>query len=137
MTLADESLEPLIAHANSIHERYSSAITGQPEDQLKTLVENLVKSLVKFTVNSENFRLDIGRGRPIGSGTFVNREAFLFDIRLAVNKIRAQGGKVTQERVAEAFYERGLLGKVHPVSQIRKWTKMFDFIDWDDLIKHV
>jgi hypothetical protein len=67
----------------------------------------------------------------------VNREAFLFDIRLAVNNIRAQGGKVTQERVAEAFYERGLLGKVHPVSQIRKWTKMFDFIDWDDLIKHV
>jgi hypothetical protein len=45
VTASQASNEYLVAFANSVCERFSSAVVGQPEDQLKNPVENLVRSL--------------------------------------------------------------------------------------------
>jgi len=36
--------ELLTSFASAVHERFSSVLVGQPEDQLKTPIENLVRS---------------------------------------------------------------------------------------------
>ena len=45
MTASEASNEYLVAFANSVREKFSSVLVGQPEDQLKNPVENLVRSL--------------------------------------------------------------------------------------------
>jgi hypothetical protein len=45
MTMSGEANEYLVTFANAVHERFASVLAGQPEDQLKTPVENLVRSL--------------------------------------------------------------------------------------------
>lgn len=94
--------------------------------------------LVKFTSSmARDCRLDTGKGRPFGNGIFVNCQVFLNEIKLAVDKIRKDGKKVTQEGVAEVFSQKGFVGSAQPVSQLRRWTKAFGFRDWTDLITHI
>lgn len=45
MTASEASNEYLVAFANAVREKFSSVLVGQPEDQLKNPVENLVRSL--------------------------------------------------------------------------------------------
>ena len=66
MNMSEEALQFLVAFAESIHERYSSLITGQPEDQLKTPIENLVRSLGEQTGHKIHIATEtnIEEGRP-------------------------------------------------------------------------
>jgi len=93
--------------------------------------------LVKFTSDSENYRLDALRGRPVGSGVFENRELFLNEIRLAATKIQERGNRITQERVAEVLSEKGFAGPGNPIFQLRRWTKEFGFLNWSDLLPYL
>jgi len=45
VTASEASNEYLVAFANAVREKFSSVLVGQPEDQLKNPVENLVRSL--------------------------------------------------------------------------------------------
>jgi hypothetical protein len=64
--MSEEVNEYLVTFANAIREKFSSVLVGQPEDQLKNPVENLVRSLgTQFgrTLNvvTEAIAEDIGR----------------------------------------------------------------------------
>lgn len=66
MTTSEASNEYLVTFANSVREKFSSVLVGQPEDQLKNPVENLVRSLgaqLGHTMNviTEATAEDIGR----------------------------------------------------------------------------
>jgi hypothetical protein len=93
--------------------------------------------LAQFTSSSENYRLDGYRGRPVGSGTFENRDAFLNQVSLAAVQIRRRGNKVTQERVAETLVENGMSGPGNPVFQLQRWTREFGYSNWSDLLSNI
>ncbi len=66
MTTSEASNEYLVTFANSVREKFSSVLVGQPEDQLKNPVENLIRSLgaqLGHTMNviTEATAEDIGR----------------------------------------------------------------------------
>jgi len=65
---SEESKEYLVTFANAVREKFSSVLVGQPEDQLKNPVENLVRSLGgqlghSINVVTESTIEEIG-GRP-------------------------------------------------------------------------
>jgi len=43
--MSEASSEYLVTFANAVREKFASVLVGQPEDQLKNPVENLVRSL--------------------------------------------------------------------------------------------
>src|SRR4030065_527765 len=45
MTMSEEVNGYLATFANAVREKFSSVLVGQPEDQLKNPIENLVRSL--------------------------------------------------------------------------------------------
>lgn len=91
--------------------------------------------LAKFTsLNKGNKLL---KGRPFGSCIFENRDAFLNEVRIASERVKTRGNKITQERVAEMLSEKGLLGMENPERQLRRWTTEFGFNNWSDLHKHI
>jgi hypothetical protein len=64
--MSEEANEYLITFANAVREKFSSVLVGQPEDQLKNPIENLVRSLgaqLGHTLNvvTETTAEDIGR----------------------------------------------------------------------------
>ena len=66
MTTSEGASEYLVTFANAVREKFASVLVGQPEDQLKNPIENLVRSLgVQFgrTLNvvTEATAEDIGR----------------------------------------------------------------------------
>jgi hypothetical protein len=77
------------------------------------------------------------RGRPVGTGTFSDREEFLLATRVASSDVRRRQNKVTQERVADVMKNKALLGSANPVRQLRRYTSSFGFVDWPDLLNHL
>jgi hypothetical protein len=66
VTTSEEANEYLVTFANAVREKFSSVLVGQPEDQLKNPIENLVRSLgaqLGYTLNvvTETTAEDIGR----------------------------------------------------------------------------
>ncbi len=64
--MSEEANEYLVTFANAVHERFASALVGQPEDQLKTPVEHLVSILGRYfghnvQVVTESTTPEIGR----------------------------------------------------------------------------
>jgi len=89
----------------------------------------------KFTSLATNEQsLNPLRGRPSGSGIFENEDAFVVEIRLAVDQVKNRGHRLTQERVAESMSQRGLLGSGSPERQLRRWVNRFGYVDWRDLL---
>jgi len=63
------------------------------------------------------------RGRPVGSGTYRDRNEFMSIIRAATKKVR---GYPSQDKVADIL-------DANP-RQLRRWVKRFGFKDWQDLL---
>jgi hypothetical protein len=94
--------------------------------------------LARFTsVSPDGLGLRTLRGRPLGSGVFENRQAFLAEIRLAVARVNDRGKRVTQERVAEVLAQKALIGTNSPDRQLRRWSTEFGFSDWRNLLAHL
>jgi hypothetical protein len=55
------------------------------------------------------------RGRPRGTGIYASSEEFAYDLKQAVAEVRSNGGKVTQETVAERLRTTD--------RQLRKWLQ--------------
>lgn len=66
------------------------------------------------------------RGRPLGSGTWTSREEFEDALRRAVTEVRSEGGKVTQESVAQHLYTSD--------RQLRDWLQQFK-VEWAEVRK--
>jgi hypothetical protein len=115
--------------------------TATPDPVLKSISKNISNQLqstsLQITQVQELLRnsnlIDVSRGRPLGSGNFESRDAFLDTVRSAANQIRRRGNKVTQKLVAEALYDKGLVGPANPEFQLRRWAKEFNFLNWQDL----
>ena len=93
--------------------------------------------LARFTSLPAEDNLISPRGRPVGSGVFENREAFLGEIRMAVAHLNLQGNRVTQKGVAKALFQSALLGSDSAERQFRRWVRGFGFASWKDLLNHL
>ena len=111
------------------HPYAPSVVLETPPDQ------NNGWQLARFTsLSTEEQSLNTRRGRPYGSGVFENGQAFLEEIKLAVGQVESRGNRVTQERVAEAMFQRSPTGSLSSDRQLRRWLKDFGYRDWRDLL---
>jgi hypothetical protein len=99
--------------------------------------DNSELQLAIFTSESTDKQPDNLRGRPFGSGIFEHYQAFLQEIRLAVVRLEQRGQRVTQERVAEVLFQKGLIGGQSSERQLRRWVREFGFSDWRDVLTHL
>jgi hypothetical protein len=100
--------------------------------------DNSELQLARFTsVATDKQHPDNLRGRPFGSGIFENYQAFLEEIRQAIGRLEQRGLRVTQERVAEVLFQKGLIGGQSSERQLRRWVREFGFSDWRDLLAHL
>lgn len=91
--------------------------------------------LARFTSLPTDEQSFTCRGRPLGSGVFENRQGFLEEVRLAVGQVKSRGNLVTQERVAEAMSERGIMAISGADRQLRHWSEKFGFAGWKALLR--
>ncbi len=73
------------------------------------------------------------RGRPMGSGTFPDREAALSAFREAARAVRDRGQRPTQERVALELADRGLTAAIDPLETLKSWLRRYR-IEWAELM---
>jgi hypothetical protein len=66
----------------------------------------------------------IGSGRPRDSGTFSSADDFRRALRLATEKLRTRGDKVTQEGVAELLH--------CDISTLKRWVRRAGFSSWGE-----
>jgi hypothetical protein len=92
--------------------------------------------LARFTSDSTtNPKMVNQGGRPLGSGTFKDREAFLQEVRLAATEVARRGDRVTQTSVASILCRKSLVGIGDPERQLRSWVSEFRFADWHEVIQ--
>jgi hypothetical protein len=72
------------------------------------------------------FRRSSFRGRPIGTGTWESSERFEEELKRVVSQILSEGGKPTQEHVAERLHTDD--------RQLRAWCTQFR-INWREIKK--
>ena len=70
---------------------------------------------------------NLGRGRPVGTGTFADREAFLRALARAVRDLERAGRPVTQENVADCLVASS-------ARTVRQWLKAFG-LSWAEALE--
>jgi hypothetical protein len=99
--------------------------------------DNSELQLAMFTSEATDKQHDNLRGRPFGSGIFDNCQVFLEEVRQAVVRLEQRGQRVTQERVAEVLYQKGLIGGQSSERQLRRWVREFGFSNWRELLAYL
>jgi hypothetical protein len=99
--------------------------------------DNSELQLAIFTSEATDNQNDDLRGRPFGSSIFENRQVFLEEVRQAVVRLEQRGQRVTQERVAEVLFQKGLIGGQSSERQLRRWVREFGFSNWRELLAHL
>jgi hypothetical protein len=73
------------------------------------------------------------RGRPLGSGAFSSRQECLTTLRDAVQTLRQQGKRPTQQAVADLLSEWGLTAAAQPLDTLLYWLRHYG-ISWRDVV---
>jgi hypothetical protein len=73
--------------------------------------------------------------RPVGTGTFANREEFIALVAAAVHQLDGKRQHASQQRVAGYFRKQPKFPNVDDDGrQLRVWQKQFGFVSWADVL---